>query len=107
MNASLKLEFKAEADTWQRYAYIVSWQRDGDTTDHFAIPNPQIEERLREMELFMADSKLLHSKYVIRAPYGGVGTYKYIHAGFRFLTEEDAMMFVLRFQGENGFSAKK
>jgi hypothetical protein len=106
MVAALKLEFQAEAEAWQRYAYIVSWQREGDTTDYLSYPIPRTEERLLEMEEFMANSKIYYSKYMMKAPYGGTGMYKYIHAGFRFLTEEDAMMFVLRFQGEHGFSAK-
>jgi hypothetical protein len=99
---ALKLKFKPDVETWQRHPYIVSWcdetvDHDGEIELRYVGLTQKHEQAMAE---FLSDYNIGFSKYMVKEAYKGYGPYSYVHCGFRFLTEEDATIFWLRFQGE-------
>jgi len=97
----VKLNFKPEPETWQRHPYVLTWYAEHDGQKAHGWDNDYLTDRkIKEMQEFLDDNNIQHSKFMMKDNYAGYGPNKYTHAGFRFLTEADATMFWLRFQGE-------
>jgi hypothetical protein len=90
------LEYKPEPDTWHRHPFVVSWAKSNfHNLQDFITPAMIIE-----MSGFLTECNVPYSSYMMKEEYSGTGLYKFRHAGYRFLTENDAMLFWLRFKGE-------
>jgi hypothetical protein len=94
---ALKLKYEFESNSWHRYPHLVSW-READAKRQLTDPN---ENLVGEMAAFLRHSNIDHSRLMLNDAYN-MHTYQMpvkIMSGFRFLNENEAMIFWLKFQG--------
>jgi hypothetical protein len=95
---ALKLKYEYESNSWHRYPHLVSW-RDADSKNKDSDPTNDL---VGEMAAWLRRSSIDHAQLMLneywteqwRTPHK-------IISGFRFLTEAEATMFWLQYQGND------